>query len=83
MLTAAALSFLGAGVAPQTTVGNAMISTSRSRRRAAPHVGLAPGVAFALTALAFRIVSATLRDVADPRGWAPRDPCAGGRFHGA
>ena len=60
-----------------------MISTSRSRRRAAPHVGLVTGVAIAPTALAFRIVGATLRDVADPKGWAPRDPCTDGRFHGA
>lgn len=68
ILTAAALSFLGVGVAPPTPEWGAMISTARSYMRSAPHVVLVPGVAIFLTVLAFNILGDSLRDVFDPKG---------------
>jgi len=68
ILTAAALSFLGVGVAPPTPEWGAMISTARSYMRSAPHVVLVPGVAIFLTVLAFNILGDALRDVFDPKG---------------
>ncbi len=67
ILTAAALSFLGVGVAPPAPEWGAMISTARSHMRQAPHVILGPGLAIFLTVLAFNILGDALRDALDPK----------------
>ncbi len=67
ILTAAALSFLGVGVAPPTPEWGAMISTARTYMRQAPHVILGPGVAIFLTILAFNVLGDALRDALDPK----------------
>lgn len=67
ILTAAALSFLGVGVAPPTPEWGAMISTARTYMRQAPHVILGPGVAIFLTILAFNVLGDALRDAFDPK----------------
>lgn len=67
ILTAAALSFLGVGVAPPTPEWGAMISTGRIVMREAPHVVLFPGAAIFLTVLSFNALGDALRDTLDPR----------------
>ena len=67
ILTAAALSFLGVGVAPPTPEWGAMISTARAYLRDAPHLILGPGVAIFLTVLAFNILGDAFRDLLDPK----------------
>lgn len=67
ILTAAALSFLGVGVAPPTPEWGAMISTARTYMRQAPHVILGPGVAIFLTVLAFNVLGDAIRDALDPK----------------
>lgn len=67
ILTAAALSFLGVGVAPPTPEWGAMISTARDYMRRAPHVIVGPGIAIFLTVLSFNILGDALRDALDPK----------------
>lgn len=67
ILTAAALSFLGVGVAPPAPEWGAMISTARGYMRQAPHIILGPGVAIFLTVLAFNVLGDALRDALDPK----------------
>ncbi len=67
ILTAAALSFLGVGIAPPTSEWGAMISAARNHMRMAPHIIIGPGGAIFLTVLAFNILGDTLRDALDPR----------------
>ncbi len=67
ILTAAALSFLGVGVAPPTPEWGAMISSGRAFMRQAPHVVIFPGIAIFLTVLGFNILGDALRDAFDPR----------------
>ncbi len=67
ILTAAALSFLGVGVAPPTPEWGAMISAGRIVMRDAPHVVLFPGIAIFLTVLGFNALGDALRDALDPR----------------
>ncbi len=67
ILTAAALSFLGVGVAPPTPEWGSMISSGRAFMRQAPHVVIFPGIAIFLTVLGFNILGDALRDAFDPR----------------
>lgn len=67
ILTAAALSFLGVGIAPPTPEWGSMISSARNNMRLAPHIVLGPGGAIFLTVLAFNILGDALRDALDPR----------------
>lgn len=67
ILTAAALSFLGVGVAPPTPEWGAMISAGRSVMREGAHVVLFPGIAIFLTVLSFNVLGDALRDAFDPK----------------
>lgn len=67
ILTAAALSFLGVGVAPPTPEWGAMISAGRSVMRDGAHVVLFPGIAIFLTVLSFNVLGDALRDAFDPK----------------
>jgi len=62
MLTEAALSFLGFGVQPPNSSWGVMLQDAYSRITSAPWPMIPPGVAIALTVLAFNLVGDGLRD---------------------
>jgi peptide/nickel transport system permease protein len=62
MLAEASLSFLGLGVQPPTPSWGAMLDAGRSHLFDAPHVTLFPGLALALTVVAFNLAGEQLRD---------------------
>ncbi|MGI8963654.1 MAG: ABC transporter permease [Thermomicrobiales bacterium] len=62
-----ALSFLGLGVQRPTASWGTMLSDGRDYLRNYPHIAIAPGVAIALTVLAFNVMGDGLRDALDPR----------------
>ncbi len=62
-----ALSFLGLGVQRPTASWGTMLSDGRDYLRNYPHIAIAPGIAIALTVLAFNLVGDGLRDALDPR----------------
>lgn len=66
LLAAAALGFLGLGVQPPVPEWGLMIASTRDYIRAAPHVVIGPGLALALSVLAFNILGDGLRDALDP-----------------
>lgn len=67
VLDVAALSFLGLGAQPPLAEWGSMIGQARNQMFAAPHLVLFPGVALALTVLAFNLLGDGLRDALDPR----------------
>jgi peptide/nickel transport system permease protein len=67
ILVEAALSFLGLGAQPPAASWGAMVSSGRDYLRIAPHITLAPGVAIALTVLAFNLLGDALRAAFDPQ----------------
>lgn len=67
VLDVAALSFLGLGAQPPQAEWGSMIGLARNSMFAAPHLVLFPGLALALTVLAFNLLGDGLRDALDPR----------------
>ncbi len=67
VLEVAALSFLGLGTQPPDAEWGSMIGIARNTMFAAPHLVLFPGLALALTVLAFNLLGDGLRDALDPR----------------
>ena len=69
VLSEATLSFLGLGVPPPAPSWGVMLEEARdlSTLQAAPHALLVPGIAIALTVLAFNFIGDGLRDYLDPR----------------
>jgi peptide/nickel transport system permease protein len=67
VLFESALSFLGAGVPPPAASWGTMISEHASYYRTDPRLLLLPGLAIALTVLAFNLLGDALRDALDPR----------------
>jgi ABC-type dipeptide/oligopeptide/nickel transport system permease subunit len=67
ILDVAALSFLGLGAQPPLAEWGSMVGLERNQLFSAPHLILAPGVALALTVLAFNLLGDGLRDALDPR----------------
>jgi len=69
VLSEASLSFLGLGVPPPAPSWGVMIEEARdlSTLQAAPHALIFPGLAIALTVLAFNFVGDGLREYLDPR----------------
>jgi peptide/nickel transport system permease protein len=69
VLSEASLSFLGLGVPPPAPSWGVMIEEARGldRLQAAPHVLIFPGIAIALTVLAFNFIGDGLREYLDPR----------------
>jgi peptide/nickel transport system permease protein len=69
VLSEAALSFLGLGVPPPAPSWGVMIEEARdlSTLQAAPHALIFPGIAIALTVLAFNFIGDGLREYLDPR----------------
>jgi peptide/nickel transport system permease protein len=62
-----ALSFLGMGISRPTPSWGTMLSDGRDHIRNYPHIAMAPGMAIALTVLAFNLIGDGLRDALDPR----------------
>ena len=69
VLSEAALSFLGLGVPPPAPSWGVLIEEARdlSTLQAAPHAFIFPGLAIALTVLAFNFIGDGLREYLDPR----------------
>ncbi|MCC8100957.1 MAG: ABC transporter permease [Clostridiales bacterium] len=61
------LSYLGMGVQPPTPSWGNLISDGRDYLASAPWVVIAPGVALAITVLAFNFLGDGIRDVFDPK----------------
>jgi peptide/nickel transport system permease protein len=69
VLSEASLSFLGLGVPPPAPSWGVMLEEARdlTTLRVAPHAMIVPGVAIALTVLAFNFLGDGLREYLDPR----------------
>lgn len=67
ILDAAALSFLGLGAQPPLPEWGSMLGAERNQVFTAPHLVFLPGIAIALTVLAFNLLGDGLRDALDPR----------------
>ncbi len=69
VLAEASLSFLGLGVPPPAPSWGVMIEEARdlSTLQSAPHALIFPGIAIALTVLAFNFIGDGLREYLDPR----------------
>ncbi|MFN2413205.1 MAG: ABC transporter permease, partial [Pyrinomonadaceae bacterium] len=67
VLSEASLSFLGLGIPPPAPSWGTMIEESRQFFAIYPHVLFFPGVAIALTVLAFNFVGDGLREYLDPK----------------
>lgn len=67
MLVEAALSFLGLGILPPTPSWGNMLTDSQYYVWTAPQLAVYPGIAIALTVLAFNALGDVVRDALDPR----------------
>jgi peptide/nickel transport system permease protein len=67
ILTEAALSFLGLGIAPPNPSWGSMLNDARTFIEQAPHLAIIPGLAISITVLGFNLFGDGLRDVLDPR----------------
>jgi oligopeptide transport system permease protein len=67
IFTEAFLSFIGLGVNPPTPSWGAMVSEGYAGFRSNPHLVLVPGLALAITTLAFNFMGDGLRDAFDPQ----------------
>jgi peptide/nickel transport system permease protein len=67
ILSISGLSFLGLGAQPPTPEWGVMLSDGRPFMQIAPHVMLFPGLAIALTVMAFNLLGDGLRDALDPK----------------
>jgi oligopeptide transport system permease protein len=65
--TEAFLSFIGLGIDPPTPSWGAMIQEGFRAMRSHPHLAIFPGLALAITMLAFNFLGDGLRDALDPR----------------
>lgn len=68
IMAEAGLSFLGLGAQPPTPSWGGMINNGSQAIRVAPWVSLFPGIALALTVLAFNLLGEGLKDLLDPKG---------------
>jgi peptide/nickel transport system permease protein len=68
ILLEAALSFLGLGAQPPTPSLGVMLADGRDVLTQAPWVEIFPGLAIAITVLAFNLIGDGLRERLDPRG---------------
>ena len=65
IMAEASLSFLGLGVQPPTPSWGSMINEGKDFLRIAPGISVYPGIAIAITVLAFNLVGEGLRDALD------------------
>lgn len=67
VLSEASLSFLGLGIPPPAPSWGTMVEEARQFFTVAPHVLFFPGIAIALTVLAFNFIGDGLREYLDPK----------------
>jgi peptide/nickel transport system permease protein len=67
ILAEASLSFLGAGVPPDTPTWGSMVSSGQPRLQQAWWISVFPGAFLFMTVLAFNLIGDGLRDALDPR----------------
>lgn len=67
VLSEASLSFLGLGIPPPAPSWGTMIEEARNYFSTTPHILFFPGVAIALTVLAFNFIGDGLREYLDPK----------------
>jgi peptide/nickel transport system permease protein len=67
ILTEAALSFLGLGIAPPNPSWGSMLNEARSFIESNPLLAIIPGLSISLTVLGFNLFGDGLRDILDPR----------------
>ncbi len=67
VLSEASLSFLGLGIPPPAPSWGTMIEEARQFFSSSPHVLLFPGIAIAMTVLAFNFIGDGLREYLDPK----------------
>ena len=67
VLSEASLSFLGLGIPPPAPSWGTMIEEARQFFSSSPHVLFFPGLAIALTVLAFNFIGDGLREYLDPK----------------
>ena len=67
VLSEASLSFLGLGIPPPSPSWGTMIEEARQFFSTSPHILLFPGLAIALTVLAFNFIGDGLREYLDPK----------------
>ena len=67
ILAEASLSFLGAGVPPETPTWGSMVSSGQPRLQQAWWISVFPGTFLFATVLAFNLIGDGLRDALDPR----------------
>jgi len=67
ILAEASLSFLGAGVPPQTPTWGGMVSIGQARLQQAWWIAVFPGMLLFMTVLAMNLLGDGLRDALDPR----------------
>ena len=67
VLSEASLSFLGLGIPPPAPSWGTMIEAARTTYTIAPHTLFVPGIAIALTVLAFNFIGDGLREYLDPK----------------
>jgi peptide/nickel transport system permease protein len=67
ILAEASLSFLGAGVPPDTPTWGSMVSSGQPRLQQAWWISVFPGAFLFVTVLAFNLIGDGLRDALDPR----------------
>ena len=67
ILTEAILSFLGAGISPETPTWGNIMAEGRQYMREAAWIIAIPGAALAITVMGLNLLGDGLRDVLDPR----------------
>jgi peptide/nickel transport system permease protein len=67
ILTEAALSFLGLGIAPPNPSWGSMLNEAKSFIESNPLLAVIPGLSISLTVLGFNLFGDGLRDILDPR----------------
>jgi peptide/nickel transport system permease protein len=67
ILAEASLSFLGAGVPPDTPTWGSMVSSGQPRLQQAWWISVFPGAFLFITVLAFNLIGDGARDALDPR----------------
>ena len=68
ILLVSALGYLGLGAQPPTPEWGRMLSDAQRYFLGAPHIGVFPGLAIALTVIGFNLAGDGLRDALDPGG---------------
>ncbi len=67
ILTEAALSFLGLGIAPPNPSWGSMLNEARLYIESDPLLAIIPGLSISVTVLGFNLFGDGLRDILDPR----------------